>query len=45
MAADLVAAHMLPDVFTVPDSITAAEAEALVRTQARRCAAGPGTAP
>ncbi len=28
-----VAAHMLPDVFTVPDSITAAEAEALVRTQ------------
>jgi magnesium transporter len=28
-----VAAHMLPDVFTIPDSITAAEAEALVRTQ------------
>ncbi|NTY58940.1 magnesium transporter [Mycolicibacterium sphagni] len=28
-----VAAHMLPDVFTVPDSITAAEAEELVRTQ------------
>ncbi|BBY66591.1 magnesium transporter [Mycolicibacterium helvum] len=28
-----VAAHMLPDVFTIPDSITAAEAEELVRTQ------------
>src|SRR5262249_27295752 len=28
-----VAAHMMPDVFTVPDSITAAEAEALIRTQ------------
>ncbi|MBB3752939.1 magnesium transporter [Mycolicibacterium sp. BK634] len=28
-----VAAHMLPDVFTVPDSITAAEAEALIRDQ------------
>ena len=28
-----VAAHMLPDVFTIPDSITAADAEALVRTQ------------
>jgi magnesium transporter len=28
-----VAAHMLPDVFSIPDSITAAEAEALIRTQ------------
>ncbi|MCX2930273.1 magnesium transporter [Mycobacterium sp. CVI_P3] len=28
-----VAAHMLPDVFTIPDTITAAEAETLVRTQ------------
>ncbi|MGY4708654.1 magnesium transporter [Mycolicibacterium sp. CBM1] len=28
-----VAAHMLPDVFTIPDSITAAEAAVLVRAQ------------
>ncbi|EHB50516.1 MgtE intracellular region [Mycolicibacterium rhodesiae JS60] len=30
---DSVAAHMLPDVFTIPDMITAAEAEGVVRTQ------------
>ncbi|TGD90399.1 magnesium transporter [Mycolicibacterium sp. CH28] len=28
-----VAAHMLPDVFTIPDTITAADAEAVVREQ------------
>ncbi|MCV7179989.1 magnesium transporter [Mycolicibacterium sphagni] len=31
-----VAAHMLPDVFTIPDSITAAEAEAMLRTQSEQ---------